>query len=173
MASTGKMFGLFCLLFVFCIMAEARQGLNVPQKQTMGDTTPTTQMNTTTTDDDDSVSSESTESSEDDMDNDADEDIAAAATGNNAAATGNNAAATGNNAAAAPAGAPVSVGSGNQVAGNMLPNTRARGHNGVFGRESAASGQTVAIALAAVGVVAVVIAGAVFAIRKHRRDNFA
>ncbi|XP_041463733.1 uncharacterized protein LOC121414733 [Lytechinus variegatus] len=165
MASTGKMFGLFCLLFVSCIVAEARRGINVPQKQVVGATTPTTQMITTTADDD-SVSSESSESSEYDMDNDADEDVAAAAAGNNAAATGNN-------AAAVPAGAPVSVGSGNQVAGNMLPNTRARGNNGVFGRESAASGQTVAIALAAVGVVVVVIAGAVFAIRKHRRDNFA
>ncbi|XP_011669165.1 uncharacterized protein LOC105440560 [Strongylocentrotus purpuratus] len=155
MSSTGKMLGLCCLLFVFCLMTEARRGavnrVHAPQKQTMVDMVPMNGSSSLSG----SMSSESSESSETDSDNDVD---------------------TATNDAAAPAagvGAPVQVAGGNQVAGNMLPNTRARDQNVMFGRASGSSGQAVGIAVAVVGLVAVVVAGAVFAIRRQRRANFA
>ncbi|XP_003730169.2 uncharacterized protein LOC100890642 [Strongylocentrotus purpuratus] len=165
MSSSGKLLGLLSLLFVFCVMTEATPGafadnrVNVPQKQTFINVPMNQEMDVEGSDDDvDSTSSESSTSSEVDTDTDTDTD-----TNDADAATGLNA-----------------VGSGDQVGGNLLPilsgngkhlpNTGVRGQNQIFGRESGSSGQSVGIAFAVLGLVALVVVGAVFAIRSQRRS---
>ncbi|XP_003730170.2 uncharacterized protein LOC100890725 [Strongylocentrotus purpuratus] len=168
MSSSGKLLGLFSLLFVFCVMTEATPGafadnrVNVPQKQTFINVPMNQEIDVEGSDDDvDSTSSESSTSSEVDTDTDTDTD-----TNDADAATGLNA-----------------VGSGDQVGGNLLPilsgngkhlpNTgvQGRGQNQMFGRESGSSGQSVGIAFAVLALVALVVVGAFFVIRRQRSSH--
>eukprot|EP00057_Strongylocentrotus_purpuratus_P014690 XP_011669164.1 PREDICTED: uncharacterized protein LOC105440559 [Strongylocentrotus purpuratus] len=117
-----------------------------PQKQTLSDPqAPMAQTDDAST----SASSESTSSETDD-------DDAAAAP-----------------AAAAPAPAPAVAPVGGNLPflaanGRQLPNIGARDPNLIFGRGSGSSGKSVGIAFAVLALIAVVVVGAYFSVRKYR-----
>lgn len=79
--------------------------------------------------------------------------------------------------AAAPAVAPVPAVAPAPVGGNLpflaangrqLPNIGARDPNLIFGRGSGSSGKSVGIAFAVLALIAVVVVGAYFSVRKYR-----
>ncbi|XP_054755819.1 uncharacterized protein LOC129261808 [Lytechinus pictus] len=152
MVSSAKIICLVAFLSALCLVAEARakfpgvaKHIGSPQKQTQ--INPQAPMAQT-----DASASASSES----MSSETDDDDAAANTA----------------AAAAPAAAaPAPIG-GNlpmlAANGRQLPNTGARDPNQMFGRGSGSSGKSVGVAFAVLALIAVVVAGAYFGVRKYR-----
>ncbi|XP_041463820.1 uncharacterized protein LOC121414830 [Lytechinus variegatus] len=151
MVSSAKIVCLVAFLGALCLVTEARAKfpgvaklIGSPQKQTQIDP----QAPMAQTDPSASASSES-------MSSETDDDDAAA-----------------NTAAAAPAAAaPAPIG-GNlpmlAANGRQLPNTGARDPNQMFGRGSGSSGTSVGVAFAVLALIAVVVVGAYFGVRKYR-----